>query len=198
MHLPLPIRENQPPLLAGRRHGREPCTTTLVDGAPSSSISVGSPPSSAWPLGPSGSSGQVPHPDVCSSEVSWAEGPSTRGSWAEGSWTGVHVASSSDESTLAVTCSGETAGGGGEEGALAVTLPPLPRPCAPTPLFFPPLPHPLLGTAVDEEGPGGVAILSSDTRRRGACGMEDLVPRTDKEGSSERSRPAPTIFQHLP
>ena len=33
MHLPLPIRENQPPLLAGRRHGREPCSTTLVDGA---------------------------------------------------------------------------------------------------------------------------------------------------------------------
>src|SRR5215216_5609955 len=34
MHLPLPIKDNQPPLLGGRRHGREPCTTTLVDGAP--------------------------------------------------------------------------------------------------------------------------------------------------------------------
>src|SRR3990170_2109730 len=34
MHLPLPIRENQPPLLAGCRHRREPCTTTLVDGGP--------------------------------------------------------------------------------------------------------------------------------------------------------------------
>jgi hypothetical protein len=34
MHLLLPIRHNQPPLLAGRRHGREPCTTTLVDVAP--------------------------------------------------------------------------------------------------------------------------------------------------------------------
>ena len=142
---------------------------------------------------------------MCSSgvswaELSWAEGQSTRGSWAQdpwtgGSWTGVRVASSSDESTLAVTCSGETAGGGGEEGSLAVTLPHLPRPRAPPPLF---LPRPLLGTAVDEEGPGGVDILSSNARRRGASGIEDLRPRADEEGALARSRPAPTIFQHLP
>ena len=92
-------------------------------------------------------------------------------------------------------CSGETAGGGGEEGALAVTLPPLPRPRAPPPLF---LPRPLLGTAVDEEGPGGVDILSSNARRRGTSGIEDLRPRADEEGALARSRPAPTIFQHLP
>ena len=108
-----------------------------------------------------------------------------------------HIPSSSDESTLAVTCSGETAGGGGEEGTVRVTLPPLPPPHAPPPLFF--FPRPLLGTAVDEEGPGGVAILSSNARRRGAaCGMEDLTLRADEEGALARSRPAPTIFQHLP
>ena len=138
---------------------------------------------------------------MCSSGVTWAEGQSTRGSWAQdpwtgGSWAGVRAASSSDESTLAVTCSGETAGGGGEEGALAVTVCPLLQPRAPAPLFF--LPRPLLGTTVDEEGPGGVTILSSNARRRGACGMEDLTLRADEEGASARSRPAPTICQHLP
>ena len=46
------------------------------------------------------------------------------------------------------------------------------------------------GPAVDEEGPGGVAILSSNARRRGASGMEDLRPRADEEGALARSRPA--------
>ena len=50
-------------------------------------------------------------------------------------------------------------------------------------------PTPAASPPVDEEGPGGVAILSSNARRRGASGMEDLRPC---------SRPAPTIFQHLP
>ena len=31
MHLLLPVRLNQPPVIAGRRHGQELCTTTLVD-----------------------------------------------------------------------------------------------------------------------------------------------------------------------
>src|SRR3954464_3696351 len=34
MHLLLPVRCNQPPLVGGRRGGRELCMTTLVDFAP--------------------------------------------------------------------------------------------------------------------------------------------------------------------
>ena len=101
-------------------------------------------------------------------------------------------------STLAVTCSGESAGGGDEEG-VGACLPPLPRPRLDLPpLFFPPRPRPPVGTDADEEGPGGVPILSNNARQRGMGGMEPLPPRADKEGASERSGPAPTIFQHLP
>ena len=40
MHLLLPIRRNQPPLVRGRRGGRELCTTTLVDIAPLNQLTL--------------------------------------------------------------------------------------------------------------------------------------------------------------
>ena len=58
MHLLLPIRPNHRPQLAGRRHGREPCTTTQVHGGPlnhlaltiSKRIILGTISMATWPL----------------------------------------------------------------------------------------------------------------------------------------------------
>ena len=147
MHLPLPIRENQPPLIAGRRHVREPCTTTLVDGAPlllnisrlPTIISMATRPLRLIRPGtPSrrvllwGLVGPRPvHPRLVGRRP------------VDPRLVGRRLVDRSPCSLLlgrvhpAVTCSGETAGGGAEEGAVAVTLPPLPRPRAPPPLFLP-------------------------------------------------------------
>src|SRR3954465_3445080 len=137
------------------RHGREPCTPTLVHGGTLShlllirSVQLGtSLPLRRVLLGWSGQGLQVVRVDIASSSTS-------------GWWTGV----SEEGSTL--QCSGESAGGGGEEAAAGVRLPfPRPPPALPLPVFFRP-PLPLGGSSVVG---GGEEILSSKDLRRARGG----------------------------
>ena len=136
MHLRLSSRRDQRLMGGSHRLGREPCTAMLVHGGTLTPLSliITIRRLQLWPLSPN-----LP-PGVCTSgqtpqDVAWdvASSSTTREGW----WTGV----SGEGSTL---CSGESAKGGGEEGA-AVRLP-LPRPppaLHPLPAFLPRPPLPL-------------------------------------------------------
>jgi hypothetical protein len=150
---------------------------TVVPSATSSSSVVSSSapasPSGVCCSGWSGQGLQVVRVDVASSSTS-------------GWWTGV----SEEGSTL--QCSGESAGGGGEEAAAGVRLPfPRPPPALPLPVFFrPPLP---LGTS-SVEGGGEEILSSKDLRRaRGGSALPRPLPREPEVSLSISVKNLPRI-----
>ena len=164
MYLPLSIGRNQRLMGGSHRHGREPCTPTLVHGGTLShlllilvSSSTPTSPSAVCCSGWSDQGLQVVQVDVASSSIS-------------GWWTGV----SEEGSTM--QCSGESAGGGGEEAAAGVHLPfPRPPPALPLPVFFrPPLP---LGTSSVEGGGEEILSIKDLRRARGGSALPRPLPR---------------------
>ena len=207
MHLLLPVRRNQPPLVGGRRGGRELCTTTLVDFASLNpltlAIAIRTIVSTLNTTMCTRLRPVLPWArlrlSVTPSELRSLVGRRLGGSRLDGprlvEWSPRRVHLRWLDLRRINPVVGDSAGGGGEEGVAAFLPLPPPRPPLAAFSVLPPQPLP----AEEEATVAGLCKLRSSALRRlwGGGGMELPLPPRAEVGAPERSRPAPTICQHL-